>query len=475
MSSDAGPMWGQLILLLVLILVNAYFAAAEIAIVSVNKNRVRSLAQEGNKKAETLVKLIEDPNKFLSAIQVVITLAGFFSSAQAAFSFSGPVGAKLESWGMPYGGEMALIVITLILSFLMLVLGELFPKRLAMLHADAIAMSVAKPIKAIATFFKPFVWLLSLFVTLFLKICRQRTDVVDGEYSEDDVVSMLEAGQESGELKAEGKKMITSIFAFDDMLAYEVMTPRTDVFCIDINAPTEEYIDEMMELRYSRIPVYEDDSDNIIGILYIKDYLIKAKEAGFENVDFRDILRKPYFVPETKNIDSLFAELKTTKQHIAILIDEYGGFSGIVTMEDIIEEVMGDIDDEFDEDEPEIQKVSDDTYVMDGSMDLDDIDEELDIDLESENSETIGGFILDILGEIPDEEDVGKVVEFENYRFTIDSVRDRRIEQITMQILPPQNEEDDSEEHDDGRRDGRRENHKDRKEMRKAEKMAEKE
>ena len=269
MSSDAGPMWGQLILLLVLILVNAYFAAAEIAIVSVNKNRVRSLAQDGNKKAETLVKLIEDPNKFLSAIQVVITLAGFFSSAQAAFSFSGPVGAKLESWGIPYGGEMALIVITLILSFLMLVLGELFPKRLAMLHADAIAMSVAKPIKAIATFFKPFVWLLSLFVTLFLKICRQRTDVVDGEYSEDDVVSMLEAGQESGELKAEGKKMITSIFAFDDMLAYEVMTPRTDVFCIDINAPTEEYIDEMMELRYSRIPVYEDDSDNIIGILYI--------------------------------------------------------------------------------------------------------------------------------------------------------------------------------------------------------------
>ena len=368
MSSDAGPMWGQLILLLVLIAVNAYFAAAEIAIVSVNKNRIRTLAQEGNKKAETLAKLIEDPNRFLSAIQVVITLAGFFSSAQAAFSFSEPIGAKLESWGVPYGEEMALIVITLVLSFLMLVLGELFPKRLAMLHADGIAMAVARPIKAISIFFKPFVWLLSIFVTLFLKICRQRTDVVDGEYSEDDVVSMLEAGQESGELKEEGKKMITSIFAFDDMLAYEVMTPRTDVFCIDINAPTEDYIDEMMELRYSRIPVYEDDSDNIIGILYIKDYLIKAKEAGFENVDFRDILRKPYFVPETKNIDSLFAELKTTKQHIAILIDEYGGFSGIVTMEDIIEEVMGDIDDEFDEDEPVIQKVGEATYVMAGGM-----------------------------------------------------------------------------------------------------------
>ena len=469
MSSDAGPMWGQIILLLVLIVVNAYFAAAEIAIVSVNKNRIRTLAQEGNKKAETLSKLIEDPNKFLSAIQVVITLAGFFSSAQAASAFSEPIGAKLETWGIPYGQEAAIIVITLVLSFLMLVLGELFPKRLAMLHANGIALAVAGPIKVIAAFFKPFVWLLSAFVTLFLKICRQRTDIIDGEYSEDDVVSMLEAGQESGELKEEGKKMITSIFAFDDMLAYEVMTPRTDVFAIDINAPMVDYIDEMMELRYSRIPVYEDDSDNIIGILYIKDYLIKAKEAGFENVDFRDILRKPYFVPETKNIDSLFAELKTTKQHIAILIDEYGGFSGIVTMEDIIEEVMGDIDDEFDEDEPVIQKVSDDTYVMDGSMDLDDIDDELDINLKSENSETIGGFILDILGEIPDENDIGKVVEFENYRFTIDSVHERRIEQITMQILPPQDEENEEE---CDKKESRRES---RKNERKAEKKADKE
>ena len=429
-------MWGQIILLLVLILVNAYFAAAELAIVSVNKNRIRTLAQEGNKKAESLAKLIEEPNKFLSAIQVVITLAGFMTSAEAAVSFSDDVGAFLEGAGIPYGIEVSVVLVTLILSFFTLVLGELFPKRLAMLHADRIAMSVVKPILFISVIFKPFVWLLSAVVTLLLKLCRQRTDVTSAEYSEDDIVSMLEAGQESGELKEEGKKMITGIFAFDDMLAYEVMTPRTDVFSIDINAPTEEYIDELMELRYSRIPVYEDDSDNIIGILYIKDYLIKAREDGFDNVDFRSILRKPYFVPETKNIDSLFFELQTTKQHIAILIDEYGGFSGIVTMEDIIEEVMGDIDDEYDEEDPEIQKISEDTYVMEGSMDLDDIDEELGIGLESDNSETIGGFIIDILGEIPDDDDIGKVVEFENYRFRVDSVKDRRIDQITMTILP---------------------------------------
>lgn len=450
MSSDPGPMWGQIILLLVLIIINAYFAAAEMAIVSVNKNRIRSLAQEGNKKAQALAGLIDEPNKFLSSIQVVITLAGFLTSAEAAVSFSDDVGIWLEHAGIPYGTEISVVLVTLILAFFTLVLGELLPKRLAMLHADKIAMGVVKPILFISVIFKPFVWLLSVTVTLILKLLRQRTDVTSVEYSEDDVVSMLEAGQESGELKEEGKKMITSIFAFDDLLAYEVMTPRTDVFSIDINAPTEDYIDELMELRYSRIPVYEDDSDNIIGILYIKDYLIKAREAGFDNVDFRSILRKPYFVPETKNIDSLFFELQTTKQHIAILIDEYGGFSGIVTMEDIIEEVMGDIDDEYDEVEPEIQKVADDTYIVDGSMDLDDIDEELGIDLESENSETIGGFIIDILGEIPDENDTGREIEYENCRFRIDSVRDRRIEKITITILPVSENEENDDEQEDG-------------------------
>lgn len=450
MSSDPGPMLGQIILLLVLIIINAYFAAAEMAIVSVNKNRIRSLAQEGNKKAQALAGLIDEPNKFLSSIQVVITLAGFLTSAEAAVSFSDDVGAWLEDAGIPYGTEISVVLVTLILAFFTLILGELLPKRLAMLHADKISMGVVKPILFISVIFKPFVWLLSITVTLILKLLRQRTDVTSVEYSEDDVVSMLEAGQESGELKEEGKKMITSIFAFDDLLAYEVMTPRTDVFSIDINAPTEDYIDELMELRYSRIPVYEDDSDNIIGILYIKDYLIKAREAGFDNVDFRSILRKPYFVPETKNIDSLFFELQTTKQHIAILIDEYGGFSGIVTMEDIIEEVMGDIDDEYDEVEPEIQKVADDTYIVDGSMDLDDIDEELGIDLESENSETIGGFIIDILGEIPDENDTGREIEYENCRFRIDSVRDRRIEKITITILPVSENEENDDEQEDG-------------------------
>ena len=448
MSSDSGPLWSQLVLLVVLIAVNAYFAAAEIAMVSANKNRIKTLAGEGNKKAIALDKLLDEPNTFLSAIQVVITLAGFWNSAEAAVSLSGYVSELFHLSQFSYGKSVSVVIVTVLLSFFTLVLGELVPKRIAMIHADGMAMAVVKPILVISKVLKPFLWLISVSVTVVLKICRQKTDVVDSEYSEEDVVSMLEAGRASGELKETGKKMITSIFAFDDLLAYEVMTPRTDVFSIDINAPTEEYIDELMELRYSRIPVYEDDSDNIIGILYIKDYLIKAREDGFDNVDIRSILRKPYFVPETKIIDSLFFELQATKQHIAILIDEYGGFSGIVTMEDIIEEVMGDIDDEYDEEEPEIQKISDDTFIIDGSMDLDDIDEELNINLESDNSETIGGFIIDILGEIPDENDVGSEVTFENYKFRIDSIKDRRIEQITLTILPEAAEEEEKNEED---------------------------
>lgn len=235
--------------------------------------------------------------------------------------------------------------------------------------------------------------------------------------------------------------MITGVFAFDDILAYEIMTPRTDVFAIDINDDPQEYIDELMNLKYSRIPVYEDDSDDIIGILNIKDYLIQAREKGFDNVDIRSILRNPYFVPETKNIDSLFFELQKTKQQIAILIDEYGGFCGIVTMEDIIEEVMGDIDDEYDEEEQELTKIGDNLYLIEGSMYLDDINEELGTNLESEDSETIGGLIIDMFGEIPDDDDLGKEIFLDNLVFTINSVKDRRIEKVTMKI----NQEEDKE------------------------------
>ena len=273
------------------------------------------------------------------------------------------------------------------------------------------------------------------------KFWKKLTNQTNGSQMEEEVMSILEAGQESGVLKEEGKKMINSIFALDDKLAYEIMTPRTDVFVIDIEDPPEEYVDDLIKLRYSRIPVCQGETDNIIGILNIKDYLIQAWEKGFESVDIASILRAPYFVPETKNIDALLFELQKMKQQIAILIDEYGGFSGIVTMEDIIEQVVGDIDDEYDEEEEIIDKVDDHIYLVDGDVSLEDLDEELGIDLTSETSETIGGFLIDMLGEIPDENDVGRIIEFENYQFKIMAIQDRRIERVKIYILDPAEQE----------------------------------
>ena len=273
------------------------------------------------------------------------------------------------------------------------------------------------------------------------KFWKKLTNQAKGSQMEEEVMSILEAGQESGVLKEEGKKMINSIFALDDKLAYEIMTPRTDVFVIDIEDPPEEYVDDLMKLRYSRIPVCQGETDNIIGILNIKDYLIQAWEKGFEAVDIASILRTPYFVPETKNIDALLFELQKMKQQIAILIDEYGGFSGIVTMEDIIEQVVGDIDDEYDEEEEIIDKVDDYIYLVDGDVSLEDLDEELGIDLTSETSETIGGFLIDMLGEIPDANDVGRIITFENYQFKIMAIQDRRIERVKIYILDPAEQE----------------------------------
>lgn len=264
-----------------------------------------------------------------------------------------------------------------------------------------------------------------------------KKDQDDSEAIENEVKNILEIGKETGALKEEGTKMINSIFEFDDVLAYEIMTPRTDVFMIDIEDEPENYLEELMKLRHSRIPVYKGESDNIIGILHIKDYLIYAWQNKFDNIesiDLESILRKPYFVPETKNIDTLFFEMQKLKQQIAILIDEYGGFSGIVTLEDIIEQVMGDIDDEFDEEEEIIEKLSGNTFLVDGDVDLDDLNEEIGSDLESDNSETIGGFLIDILGEIPEESDEGRVIEIENYKFTITSIKERRIEKVKITV-----------------------------------------
>ena len=389
----------QLLLIVILTMINAYFAASEMAIVSVSKTKIHRLVEEGNKKAELVEKLLQEPTAFLSTIQVAITLAGFFNSASAATGISLRFATVLKQWQVPYGETIAIVVITILLSFVTLIFGELVPKRIALQNAEKFSMMCAKPIVVVSKIASPFIKILSWSTKFVLRLFGMHDENVEESLSREEIRSMVESGQENGVFNETETEMINSIFEFDDIQAEDVMTPRTEVFCIDINDPLDSYLDDLMEMHYTRIPVYEDTVDDIIGILHIKDFLIEAHKYHYDytKVDIRKILRKPYFVLETKNIDELFKEMQKKRQHLAILVDEYGGFSGIATIEDLVEEIMGDIEDEYDEiEEPQLKKLDEHTYLIDGFMNVDDLNEELSLDLESEDHDTMSGFLLDL-------------------------------------------------------------------------------
>lgn len=434
----------QLLLIVILTMINAYFAASEMAIVSVSKTKIHRLVEEGNKKAELVEKLLQEPTAFLSTIQVAITLAGFFNSASAATGISLRFATVLKQWQVPYGETIAIVVITILLSFVTLIFGELVPKRIALQNAEKFSMMCAKPIVVVSKIASPFIKILSWSTKFVLRLFGMHDENVEESLSREEIRSMVESGQENGVFNETETEMINSIFEFDDIQAEDVMTPRTEVFCIDINDPLDSYLDDLMEMNYTRIPVYEDTVDDIIGILHIKDFLIEAHKYHYDytKVDIRKILRKPYFVLETKNIDELFKEMQKKRQHLAILVDEYGGFSGIATIEDLVEEIMGDIEDEYDEiEEPQLKKLDEHTYLIDGFMNVDDLNEELSLDLESEDHDTISGFLLDLLGKIL--EDGSKTsVDYKNLHFDILEVEDKHIEKIRLIIQPEEKTEE---------------------------------
>ncbi len=447
---------GQLILLVVLTAVNAFFAAAEMAIVSINKTKMKMLANEGNKKANTICKLVEEPTKFLSTIQVAITLSGFFASASAATGISTVVGKMLTDMNIPYGEQISFVGVTIILSYFTLVFGELFPKRLAIKKADKLSMLVVNPILFVSKIAAPFVKILSVSTNVLVKLFGLDSDDSEERVTKEEIKSLVETGEEHGAIDESEKEMIESVFEFDDKIAEKVMTPRTEVYCIDINEPLEEYLDELLQKRFARIPVYEDEIDNIIGVLYMKDFMIEARNKGFENVNIQDILQEPYFVPECKSIRHLFRDLQDIKRHIAIIVDEYGGFSGIITVEDLVEEIVGDINDEDDEEEFGIRKVGDlveeivgdindeddeeefgirkvgeNCYLVDGTTQLDELNENLNLDVKSDELDTLNGFLINLIGKIP-LEDEEKEIKYNNIVFKIDEVSDKKIEKVRI-------------------------------------------
>ncbi|WP_160683351.1 hemolysin family protein [Clostridium sp. C2-6-12] len=431
-SAQTSSMVMQILFLIALTLINAFFASAEMAIVSVNRNKMKMLANEGNKKAKILCKLMDEPTKFLSTIQVGITLAGFFASASAATGISMELGKFLTSIRIPYGDQLAFVGVTVVLSYFTLVFGELVPKRIALRKSEIIAMFSLRPIIFISKIAAPFIKILSISTSVLVKILGFDNENLDEIVTKEELKSFIETGEEQGAINEHEKEMIEGIIEFDNKKVEKVMTPRIEVYCINIKEPLDSYLDELLEMRYSRVPVYEDDIDNVIGILYMKDFMIEARKTGFDNVDIKSILREPYFVHEGKNVQDLFKLLQASQRHIAIIIDEYGGFSGIITIEDLLEEIVGEINDEDDSNEERIKKIDDSTFLVDGLTTLEELNEDLDLGIElDQDIDTISGFLINLMGRIPTEEDK-KTLEYNNITFKIEELGDKRIEKILI-------------------------------------------
>lgn len=422
---EAGPsnIVGQLIIIVVLILVNAFFAASELSILSANPIKIGLLADEGNKNAKIIQKLQENETKFLSTIQVGITLAGFFSSATAAVSLSEGFAETLTKLGIPGANTIALVVVTLILSYFTLVFGELFPKRLALRAPEKIALAFAKPVNAIRIIFKPVVWLLSGSCELLVRLFHLKPNS-DDKVTEDEIKALVSTGVEDGTINSDEQELINAVFTFGDLKVRDVMTPRVNVFMINIDDSISKIRKMIKEEKYSRIPVYEDSKDNVIGILNIKDIFLSLK-ANYTNDDLKSILRKPLFVIENMKADTLFKKMQDTLNQVAVVIDETGSVSGYLTMEDLVEEVMGNIFDEYDEIEEVITKVDEHNYIIDATIPIQDLNRELDLEIEKEEDSysSLAGFITYKLESFPqlndevileDEELTLKVIEIEN-------------------------------------------------------------
>ncbi len=440
MDGDPANLIYKLILLFVLILVNAFFAMSEIAIITLNDLKLQKMAEDGDKKAQKILKLTKNPSSFLSSIQIGITLAGFLTSATAAEHFSGPLSCALArlfhlTYTPVWLNTLSLFLVTIIISFFSLVLGELVPKRIAMQKYEKISFKIAGILSFIMAVFKPFIKILSVTTNIIVRILGLDPNANEENVTEEEILMLVDAGEEKGVIEESQKEMINNIFEFDDLLASDVMTHRTDIEAVEITDDFSEVISKSMTAGYSRIPVYEEDLDNIKGILYIKDLLGYVGKSIPKSLTISDIMRTPNFFPETKRCGDLFNEMTEKHLQMVFVCDEYGGISGIVTMEDLLEAIVGNMQDEYDNEEEEIEQINDTTYHLDGTSDIEEVEEILGIKFPEGDYDTVGGFIMSELGRIPSE-DESPIVEYCGYSFKVDEVDERRIERITAEKLP---------------------------------------
>ena len=440
----------QLLLQLILILLNAFFAATEIAMISLNEKKVRAAADDGDKKAKKMLKILEDPTKFLSAIQVGITLAGFLGSAFAADSF-----AERLTWSIIHAfgisplhyatiDKISVVLITLILSYFTLVLGELVPKRLAMKYKEKLAQGVCGIISALTTVLKPIIWFLTVSTNLVLRIFGIDPNAKEETVSEEDIVVMLDAGADEGTLKQDDIEYIKNVFKLERLCAADIMTQRSSVVAIHEGIPTEELLTLIEEEGYSRIPVYGETIDKIIGVLHTRKYLLKYRDPDFK---LEDVMFPPDFVPETIHLDALFKDMQKEHTHIVIVVNEYGHTAGVVTMEDIIEELVGEIWDEQDEAVETIVEVEEDTFRLPSSVSIDEFFDRFELEKNEEiESTTINGWLAEVCGNIPE---LGFSFEYENLSITVTDADELMAHEVEVKIIPPVDEESEDAEKDE--------------------------
>lgn len=416
----------------ILLIIYAWFSITESSIISINENKLNDKSNS-DRRNKLIKKVLDKPKNFLAMIQFFRTFLGLFMSAYISRNLTLKLSIYLADKNIKFSYNSLLIINTMLLTYAIIIFGKIIPKQIGIKKSNFVSKIVIDLAYLCIIISYPFVVILTSIANFFIKLLGLDKDDEKDKVTKEEIKSLVETGEEHGTINEIEKDMIESIFEFDGKTVEKVMTPRTSVYCININDDLNDYIDEMLSMRFSRIPIYQDEIDNIIGILYIKEFIIEAKNKGFNNIDIKGIMKEPFFIPECKKVQQVFVELQKSKRQMAVVIDEYGGFSGIVTMEDLIEEVMGEIEDEYDIRKDGIKKVDDKLFLVDGVTTLEEINERLKIDIQSEEVDTLSGFIISLVGKLPTEEK-DKIIKYKNLIFTIEKMNEKIIEKVLINI-----------------------------------------
>ncbi len=417
----------ELLALLGLILLNAFFVGAEYGLVTSRRTRILELERQGNRRAKAVRRITADPPRFIAAMQLGVTISSLAIGALGEQVLARRFEPVMAS-------ALAVLLALLIVTYLHVVIGELVPKGIALTHPERTALAVSTPVRWFFTVFKPLIWLLQQSTAAILRSLGLQPPGAEHEaHSEAELRMLLSSSAEQGEIEHEEQEMLYKVFDFADKEAADVMVPRPEVVAISIALPAEEALKSVLESPFTRYPVYRESLDDIVGVLHIRDLIEAMHDRGLASVDIGTIVRPAYMVPETKDLGALLAEFRRTNQHLAIVIDEYGSMEGIVTLEDLLEEIVGEIEDEFDLPDETVERIDDDTIRIDGTFTIDDFNEQFHCDLPDEDFHTVAGFVFGMLGRgaAPGDE-----VSHDGLRFHVDSIEGQRIERLTVTFMP---------------------------------------